>query len=757
MASKSQVTLTFTGNEKDLERSFGRVEKMSQNFGSGMAKVGTVAVAATAAVAAGAVAAGAALFELGSNFDAAHDTIVAGTGASGAALEDLKQSFDNVLTSVPTTFGDASTAIADINTALGLTGKPLEDLSKQFINLSRVSGEDLAPSIQSVTRLFGDWGVEADQQSVTMDKLWAVSQATGIGINELSDQMVKAGAPLRQLGFSMEESAAIFGKWNKEGVNTEVIFSGVRTAISKMAKAGEDIPTAFAAAQDAIMNAGSASEATSIAIEVFGAKAGPDMAAAILEGRFAIEDLVAVMDDAEGSIQRTADDTESFGEKWQLFKNQLAVAFKPAAIAIFEGLGDVMERLGPILTNTIIPAITDTINAVKSMADEFLYSFNSGFTEDEGTGIENFALKLRDFKNFVVDDFVPAVIEAIDWFKATWEEIGPDVMRHVDRVKEVIGSGMAFIIQVIESTIELVTWIWNNWGEEITAVVTWAFDLIAGIVDGALTVLKGTFDFWTAVLEGDWDAAWAAVKDIFDGYMVIIKAIGDAAWEAIKAAANAAWDALVDYVTGKLEDLKSNVTSILDAVKLTMTNKWNAIWDKVQEVWQRILDFISDTANGAKDAVTGSFDAIVDFFANIGSRLASALSDVPGAVTKPFRDAYNGATEWLNKIPSVGSVTRSFGGFSIPQFHGGGEYRSASPGGEGLALLKDREQVFTPEQVRALGEGYNTARNSSMGGGGGEMVLRIDSGGSALDRAILEILRRAVSEQGGNVQMVVGV
>ena len=52
-------------------------------------------------------------------------------------------------------------------------------------------------------------------------------------------------------------------------------------------------------------------------------------------------------------------------------------------------------------------------------------------------------------------------------------------------------------------------------------------------------------------------------------------------------------------------------------------------------------------------------------------------------------------------MPSITAFGRTIGGFTlgtpnIPEFHTGGVFRAPRPGGEGLAILRDRETVLQP-------------------------------------------------------------
>jgi TP901 family phage tail tape measure protein len=221
---------------------------------------------------------------MGAEFDRGFDAIRIGTGATGEALDALKESAKNVFADTPASFDQVSVAIADLNTRLGLTGEPLEALAQQFLNLSRITGSDVAGNIESATRVFGDWGIVVEDQAAALDQMFRASQSTGIGIDQLGRTVVQFGAPLRQMGFDFEESIGIIGKFEKEGVNAELVLGSMRVALSRLAKAGESAPEAFQRMTQSIAEMEDPTAATAAAMELFGTRAGPDMAAAIREG-----------------------------------------------------------------------------------------------------------------------------------------------------------------------------------------------------------------------------------------------------------------------------------------------------------------------------------------------------------------------------------------------------------------------------------------------------------------------------------------
>jgi len=345
--------------KKRMDEVASRLEATSKRFesvGKKMTDMGkTMSMRVTAPIA----AVGTAAFAAANDMDKAMKTIRAGTGATGDALVALNKDFQAVFKQVPQGADVVSSTLADLNTRTGLTGQALQNLTKQTLDLARVAGVDAAGLVAQTTRVFGDWGVETAKTSQALDYLWKVSQTTGIGVDQLGRTIVQYGAPLRQMGFDFETAAAMLGKWEKEGVNAELVLGSLRIGLVNFAKAGEKPPEAMRRAIEEIKNMGSAAEANALAVEIFGARAGPDMAAAIREGRFELDELLKSLGASPETIAAAAKDTMSFGESMALLKNKTEVALEP---------------LGKTLLDTFTqmqPQIESAIGFISKLAEGF--------------------------------------------------------------------------------------------------------------------------------------------------------------------------------------------------------------------------------------------------------------------------------------------------------------------------------------------------------------------------------------------------
>lgn len=349
----ANVKVVILGDATSAQAAFAATSAAAAGTQAKVASVGkklsSVGSAINKAVAIPLAAIGAASIMAAKQFSGASHTIRQGTGATGEALEQLEGSFKKVFTTVPASADQAATAIADLNTRTGLTGKSLEDMATQMLNLARMAKLDVSTVIADTTRVFGDWSISTDKQAGALDYLWKVAQTTGIGVDQLSTTVVQFGAPLRQLGFDFETSAAMLGKWEKEGVNIETVLAGMKFGLGNFAKAGKDAKTALVEVTDKIKNAGTLAEANAEAIKVFGKRAGPDMAAAIREGRFDLDTLLQTLADSPETINKAAQETLGFGDKLTIMKNELATALVPLGEQLMQVFKDMLPTLKELI------------------------------------------------------------------------------------------------------------------------------------------------------------------------------------------------------------------------------------------------------------------------------------------------------------------------------------------------------------------------------------------------------------------------
>lgn len=590
----SAIKVNFIGDAKNL---IGEAQKAEGALG----KFGKVALGFGAAAAGAFVGAGVGLFKLGESFDKQFDKIRVGTGATGEALHGLEGSFKNVLKNVPTDFDSAGTAIADLNTRLGLTGKPLEDLAGQFINLSRITKTDVKTNVDNLTRVFGDWGIATDKQAKSLDKVYRASQASGIGLEDLSSSVVQFGAPLRNLGFSFDDSLALLSQFNKTGVNTETVFAGLKAGVGKLAKAGEDVPATFKRVVKEITELGPGSEATAKAIELFGQRAGPDLADAIAGGKFELDGMLAAITGGSDTINGAAKDTESFGEKWQRIKNRVLVGLQPIAAKVFDGLGKLMDKLGPVM-DKLGPKFERLAAWLNEKIPAAIAYLQPKF--------DAVMAWLRGNVPPTIDKVQKVFAALVDW----WNQNMPPILK---KLREMFSSAFGAVRAIVEKVIVIVTDLWSRFGDTVLNRALGIIDGLKQTFGGLVEILSGIFKLIKAILTGKWGEAWDSIKEIFFG-----------AWHTI---------------SGVFDTMQNALALAWGVFTGTLSSVWFATWHAIHtflaDIWDKIKGAVEIGMRVTIGVLTGGmselalliyrhWDEILAFFKGVPGKIVDAIGDV---------------------------------------------------------------------------------------------------------------------------------
>ena len=632
--------------QPDLEGFFASVEGKLAPLTDKFGPVGKAAAAGLGVVAVAGVAAGKALYEIGESFDDAYDQIRVQTGATGKELEGLKGSFKNVVSSVPTDFDSAAKAVGQLNSRLGLSGKPLEQLSKQILELSRITNTDLETNIESVTRVFGDWGVTVKEQRPALDELYRASQETGVGVSRLADLMTKFGSPMRQLGFSFEETAGLVGKFEKEGVNTELVLGSMRIALGKLASEGvKDPAKALEQLTSQIKNAGSAGKANAMAIETFGARAGPDMAAAIREGRFDLGKLFDTIKNGSDTVMKSGRDTRDFSEQWQMFKNKVLVALEPVAIRVFGAVGDGMKWL-----NKNWPAIVASLRK----ATEWLKQA----WEDLGPAIKvvweviKYTLGVMKARFQQIFDFIAGAVEIFIG------AIHGDFSKMWDGIKRIFKA-------LVTDTIKLMGTMLKPAGKVASAIAGAIMDGLSAVAEFPKNLVGWMKDGLAAI--GDYldrfkdkaiQLGGKIVSGVAEGIKDLVGKIGDVLGKALDKVVSF-FDRFKDRAVqlgGKIvSGVASGISDLVEKVGTTL----GKVVDKIGDYFTTFLNKASQLGN---KIVSGVGSGIADLVTKVGSKISGVVDEIGSWFDRMFSKAETLGSKILGGIvKGLGDVAKTIG------------------------------------------------------------------------------------------------
>lgn len=575
--------------------------------------------------------------------DKGTDTLIAKTGATGAALDKMKGSMEELATTIPTDFETAGAAVGEVNTRFGLTGKRLETLSGQFIKFAKLNGTDVSGSIDKVQSSMAAWNMDADKAGTVLDMLNKAGQDTGINVDKLAGSLQTNSTALKEMGFDMESSISLLANLEKNGVDSSTAVTGLRKALQNAIKQGKPLDEALSDLQTTMGNASNDTDAMAAAVDLFGSKAGPQLAAAISEGRISFEKtentLSGFTDSVEDTFSKTVDGTDEF------------------TMALNEAKATGAE-VGKTLLTMAVPAIRKVGEIVKGAKEAW-----NGLSQSQQETIVKIA------------GIVAAVGPALVVIGKIASAVG-DIMSLAPQITAAIGTASAFVSSTLIPAL-------SSAAAAFAPFLVPAGLIIAGIVAATVLIVKNWDNIkkGAAKLKEGVAKAWEwfkvqlpkIVNLILPGPMLIINN-----WDKLKAAAGVlktnvvnAWSnlktgvvdkakALKSDAEGKLNELKTGAVNIANNIKEGVVGKFTALKDsavdkvkslksKAVEVFSGAKDKLKSIADSIKDGVVGKFESLKD---GVVGKINSLREKLSGTMDK-IKHLFNVTLKPKLKLPHV--------------------------------------------------------------------------------------------------------
>ena len=597
-----EVNETIKAGTADIEK----YAKKLENIGNKTTKVGE---GLTKHVTAPIVATGAAAGLAWKDIDEAYDNIARGTGAVGDALDGLHDSFENVYGNFPASSEDVATAIADVNTRFGFTGEELEKCATQFLKFSDVNNVDVSTAIAKVSRAMGDAGVDSKDYAGIMDSLTLASQDSGLAVDALAESITKYGAPMRALGYDIEESIALFAQWEKAGVTQEIAFSGMKKAISNFAKEGKNAKEEFKKVLKEIQRCPDIASATTKAIEVFGAKAGPDLADAIQGGKFSIEDFVATMENSSGHLDKVVN--EAF--------DGMAAPQDKARVAMNN-----LNLAGHELTEAFLGALGPSISQISELIKQFSDWFQALNPHiQQVIVVVGLLVAAVGPLLMIVGYMITGISTAITFFTSLATSVGG-----LGGAMTVLTGPIGAVIAIVVACTAAVVDLWNN-NEEFRKAVIDIMDNIMSILKTLWeTVVKPILDSVIDLLLCVWHDGLVPLWDAFKEFLNIVTQIISKIFDVVAPLVNWFIKNFGPPIAGVIQDVIKVFKNVIQFVKNVFTGNWKGAWDNVVNIFKTVFNRIVSFAKTPINSVIGFINSMISAVQSGINSLISAVNGI---------------------------------------------------------------------------------------------------------------------------------
>lgn len=701
-------------------------------------------------VAIGAAAVGSAL-----SVDKAFDTIRVGTGETGRNLEQLRKDFGLVGAQSTRPLERVGEVIADLNTRLGITGEPMQRLAGQLLDLEQIGG-GVEVSLDAVTRVLGAFRIPVEDQADAMDRLFRASQATGVGFNDLAVAVVSQSAAFSELGFSLDETAAIIGDFEAAGVNTTTVLAALRQNIVKAAKEGKSAGQFFRDSVKEIegfVAAGNDAAAQAKAKEVFGARTFLDALDAIRRGKFNIDDTLAKITNGTDTIAGLAKETADFPEQFERFKNKTKLALAPLGEVIFPALekaigflvpvvtrigdafknlspgvksavlifGGVLVALGPVvyifgLIATAIGAILSPVGlvilAIAALAAGAVWAYQR---------FEPFRDILDTIARFFTDRLVPAFRAVVAAFREGGFSAALDELIERFPVFGGIVTVVETVAGAIGTAIDGIVAAFGFLRDEVFPIVA---DVVRGIVEPFVGFAQKIGDRLGGIVEAFRNIFLIVAGIVYAGVKVILflwRAVGDDILRVVKAA----FDAVKSVIQAALDIILGIVDIFVGIFTLDFGKAWDGLSGIVGAAFDAIAAVVTlgfelvKSAVGAGLSVIGSlfqlgWGDIVNIVEGAGRALVASVTFLPKLILPIIGDLFLSMLRLAGK--AIEGIVGFFAGLPGKILGLAGTILDAAVGigkaiidgiGRGLSAVAG----FVGDLAGAVGRAFKTAAN----------------------------------------------
>ena len=651
-------------------------------------------------------------------FDSGRDAVVKATGATGEAADELAKSMTNVSKRVKGDFNTIGSAIGEVNTRFGYTGEELEDTTEQFMKFAEITGMDATKAVQTVSKAMNNAGIDSSKYSEVLDEIAIAAQASGISAEKLTENLTKYGSQTRAAGLNTKESIALFAQFEKSGVNAEMALGGLKTAVKTWSDEGKNSRIEFQRTIQDIKDSPNVLEATQKAIDVFGSKAGTELADAIHSGRFEYSEFLDIVKGSEGTVSATYDETQSGFDKAALAVQNM----KTTAAELADGL---LQKYSPQI-KVAIQKITDLIDEYAPKVEDGIDWMTEHLPEIEA-GVVGIGVAFATWK---VAGIISAVTAALAGMSAaevvaaakTWILNTALLANPIGLVVAAIAALVAAFV-VLWNKSDKFREFWINLWDKIKTSAAVVIEFIKIAFSETWDKIKKVWNVAAKYFEG----VWKAIKLVFSVVKSVLTGNFSDAWNGIKAIWSIVSGWFNDNVVKPVQDFFSNMWS---NVKKGASDAWNGItetfahvadwfYEKFSAAWQRVKDVFSTGGqifDGIKDGITNAFKSVVNAIIRGINKIIAIPFNKINDVLGTLRDFEFLGKKWFEGIISTFEVP------SIPELEKGGILRKGQVGlleGNGAEAVVPLEKNTQGLQKIASLLASNMGAVNPAGAGGG--------------------------------------
>jgi hypothetical protein len=420
-------------------------------------------------------------------------------------------------------------------------------------------------------------------------------QDTGVEVSGLLSTLAGSDEIFQPLGYNLTEATALLASFEAAGISGDTVTAGLGKVISNMAK--KDIPE-FAKGLRALfvdLQKSGDAEAAKKGLMAFGKAAGLDLADALKEGKFNINDFYKKLKEGNATAIDVEKSTRTTSENLIVLQHQVEES---------------LAGIGTEIKNAIGEDVLNTIQSLVESLDGLVKQFAALPPDTKKTIVE---LTLFAAALGPIAIYSAAVVKAIGELISILGGLVVWVLR-LKVVQTIFGSLFTWIGTTAPLMIENFGWALASWITPVEAFFASIGTAIGGAIQwlGALPGMSAALTLFSGVLAGLAGAALIVGGDLqlfFKGVGEAISFIGSkigevlsTIWTAVSTSISsvivsiqetvAGW---VDWMGTELNRLIGLFDAFLQSWGINFAAAWDYVVNAVSEKWQTFVNWISES------------------------------------------------------------------------------------------------------------------------------------------------------------------